>query len=310
MKALYVLGNPVAHSRSPVFQNAALKAAGLPEVYTTREVDDAGMRLVADELRRGETTGCNVTLPHKELAARLADRRTLAVEHTGVANTWWVEDGALWADNTDIFGLQMSYGALLGATPAREVVILGAGGAAQAALYSVAELAERVTIVNRTLARAEESFASASAWLPASVTREALAWPSSTDDAQAVNAALRGASLVIQTTSIPVLKPGDEAPFAALAFEEIGGGEGALVELVYSDQATVPMRRAAAGGVRVLDGATMLLHQGARSFERWTGLRPDILRMRDALADALGRPRAKIAAEISEDARAVWGAAR
>lgn len=308
MKALYVLGKPIAHSRSPVFQNAALIAAGLPPVYQTREVEADEMRVVADEIRQEQTAGCNITLPYKEIAAELADQRTDAVLHTGVANTWWLEDGELWADNTDIYGLQMSYAALLGERLATDVVILGAGGAAQAALFSLRGVVERVTIINRTLARAEDTLRNAHAWLPASVETNARVWPSTGEEAAGVNAALRAAQLVIQTSSIPVLYPNDPKPFSLLDLEAIGGGEGALVELVYGSEPTVPMRRAAAGGARVLDGATMLLHQGARSFERWVGLRPNVVQMRDALAEALSRAPEEIAADVPETLRTLWGA--
>lgn len=308
LKPLYVLGKPIAHSRSPVFQNAALRAAGLPEVYQTREVDAQQLADVADELRQGKTLGCNITLPHKESAAALADRRTDAVLHTGVANTWWLEQGELWADNTDIYGLQMSFAALLGERLAERVVVLGAGGAAQAALFALAGVAKDITLINRTVVKAEQTLQNAEAWLPAGVARRALAWPSTAGESDEANAALVAADLVVQTSSIPVLFPQDPQPFAALDLESIGAGQGALLELVYSNEPTIAMQRASAGGAKVLDGATMLLHQGARSFERWIGLRPNIVAMRDALADALGRERADIAAEIPEHLRERWGA--
>lgn len=308
LKPLYVLGKPIAHSRSPVFQNAALNAAGLPEVYQTREVDAEGLAEVAAEVLKEQTLGCNITLPHKEAAAALADTRTDAVVQTGVANTWWLDDGQLWADNTDIYGLQMSFAALLGERLAKRVVILGAGGAAQAALYALAPVVEDVTLVNRTLSKAEATLENAGRWLGDATKTRALAWPSEAADSEEVNAALRHADLVVQTSSIPVLFPDDPKPFAALDFEALGANQGALVELVYGDKPTVAMQRAQAGGAKVLDGATMLLHQGARSFERWVGTRPNIVVMRDALAGALGRDPSEIAAEVPENIRTLWGA--
>lgn len=306
MQALYVLGKPIAHSKSPVFHNAALRAAGLPEVYAAREVDAPELAEVAEEIRQGRTLGCNVTLPHKEAAASLADRRTPAVEATGVANTWWLEQGELWADNTDIYGLQMSFAALLGERLARRVVILGAGGAALAAIYALAPVVEHLTLVNRTVAKAEEALERAASWFGQGVELEAIEWSESALDA--VNARIQRADLVIQASSIPVLQPGVRAPFEGLALGTLGSQGGALLELCYSNDATEPMRMAIDGGARALDGATMLLHQGARAFERWIGVRPQIETMRDALAQALGRDRALIAAEIPEHIRTLWGA--
>ena len=310
MQALHVLGKPVSHSRSPIFHNAALRAAGLPEVYSALEVSPEELADVAARVRSERVLGANITLPYKELAASLADRVTPAVEATGVANTWWSEGGVLWADNTDIHGLQMSFAALLGARLARRVVVLGAGGAAQAAIFALAPVVEELSLVNRTLSKAEDALSRASSWMGEGVRLEALAWTSAGDaSARVVNERLASADLVIQASSIPVLSPGDEAPFSSLALERVGEGGGALLELCYASEPTVPMRRAALGGARVLDGATMLLHQGARSFERWVGARPDVVVMRDALADALGRPRGEIVAEIPEEVRALWGAA-
>lgn len=308
MKALYVLGKPIAHSLSPVFQNAGLRAAGLPAVYERREVEESELVTIADEIRHGKILGCNITLPYKAQAAQLADRITPAVEATGVANTWWSERGELWADNTDIVGLQMSFAALLKDRDAERVVILGAGGAANAAIFALAQTVEHLTIVNRTLSKAEASLEQAGPWLEPSCRTQALGWPQDAAEAHEVNAAIVAADLVIQTTSIPILYPQDSAPFEALELERIGGDRpGALLELAYGNEPTVPMQRARAGGSAVLDGATMLLYQGARSFERWIGKRPDVTVMRDALAEAVGRNPEEIAAEIPEELRRKWG---
>lgn len=307
MHPIYILGKPVGHSRSPVFQNAALRASGLPPVYTAKEVEVHEMGAIADAVRRGEVLGCNITLPHKEEAARLADVRMPAVEGTGVANTWWEADGKLHADNTDVYGLQMSFAALLGTRIARKVVVLGAGGAAQAALYALAPFATELLIVNRTLSKADAAVKNSRFWFTRETQLDAAVWPSTAAEAHEVNAALRDADLVIQTSSIPILYPGDASSFAALDLESVGANGGALLELCYANEPTVPMQRAAAGGAKVLDGATMLLHQGARSFERWVGTRPNIEVMRDALADALGRPKNEIAAELSDEVRRAWG---
>lgn len=308
LKALYVLGKPIAHSKSPVFQNAGLNAAGLPSVYERKEVNDTELAEVAKNVRNGNVLGCNITLPHKARAAQLADRRTAAVEATGVANTWWSEQGELWADNTDIVGLQMSFAALLDERDAERVVILGAGGAANAAIYALSPVVKHLTVVNRTLSKAVDSLEQAATWLPEDVETQALTWPATSADAGEANAAIEAADLVIQTTSIPILFPQDAGPFNALALDRIGGDtRGALLELAYGDEPTVPMRRARDSGARALDGATMLLHQGARSFERWLGLRPNMEAMRDALAESLGRDPDEIVAEIPEHIRERWG---
>lgn len=301
MQTLYVLGSPIKHSRSPIFQNAALNAEGRAAHYEAREVDEAGMRTVAEEVRRGVTLGANITLPHKALAASLADVRSDEVEATGVANTWWAVDGQLYADNTDIHGLRVSLGTLFAERWPRKVAVLGAGGASRALLYSLAAVPElEVCIFNRSLERAAALCDEARQWQGAGFAGLHCAeWP----DAQAPVRLDDDVDLIVQTTSLPVLKPSDEAPFAGFALPASGP---ALLELAYADEPTVMMRRAAEVGGQTLDGATMLLHQGARSYERWFGAPAPTDAMRAALADALGRPVDAIAPALSGAAAARW----
>lgn len=301
MQKLYVLGSPIKHSRSPIFQNAALKADGRDAHYAAREVDEAGMRAVATEVRRGVTLGANITLPHKALAASLADVRSDEVEATGVANTWWAIDGQLYADNTDIHGLRVSLGTLFAERWPRKVAVLGAGGASRALLYSLAAVPElEVCIFNRSLERAAALCDEARQWQSAGFAGLHCAeWP----DAQAPVCFDDDVDLIVQTTSLPVLKPGDEAPFAGFVLQDSAP---ALLELAYADEPTVMMRRAAEVGGQTLDGATMLLHQGARSYERWFDSPAPADAMRRALADALGRSVDAIAPALSGAAAARW----
>ena len=310
--SLHVLGLPIRHSRSPVFQNAALRAAGLDAVYTAREVDAAGMHEVAAQVRQGDVLGCNITLPHKALAASLCDELTADARACGVVNTWYRRGDRLVGDNTDIHGVRVSCAALLGRRAPRQVVVLGAGGAVSAALYAVAPLVERVVIVNRTPARAVEAWRLVADHLSRLPHVDVLPWP---DDPTLAGAAAfpeaatsldwSAVDLVLQGTSLPVLRPDDAAPFAGFPIERLPGHAGVL-ELAYAARPTVLMRRAADAGLATLDGATMLLHQGARSFWRWFDRDPDVVVMRDALADDLGRPRDAIPAHVDPAALRLW----
>lgn len=301
MQKLYVLGNPIKHSLSPAFQGAALRAQRRDATYEAREVDETQMRTVAEEVRAGSTLGANITLPHKELAATLADVRTSEVECTGVANTWWAEGGRLHADNTDIHGLRVSLGALCGDAWPQRVVVLGAGGAARALLYALAPIPElRLTIYNRNLERAAALRDEAQGWaLARFASLDCKAWPG-----EGAPAALpEDCDLIVQTTSLPVLQPGAAAPFAGF---ELPVGAGALLELAYAAEPTVMMQKAAGAGWRTLDGATMLLHQGARSYERWFGAPAPAEVMREALAAALSRPLDQLAPALQGASAERW----
>jgi shikimate dehydrogenase len=269
-----LLGDPVSHSLSPRFQNAALRALGLDGVYVA-------MRCAAGEMPglllslAGAGGGGNVTVPHKELAARTVERRTETVEATGACNTFWLEDGRVCGDNTDVEGASAAVHAVLGRSPAgARVLLLGAGGSARAVLHALtAEGAERVVILNRTPARAEGLIAHGGR----ARTSVAVA-------ASPAELAGERFDLAINTTSLG-LREEDELPLApdgAIGFD-------AALDLVYSPDGTRWVKAVTALGRPAMDGTEMLLMQGAASFRRWWGTEPPIDAMRRSLSDA-GRP--------------------
>ena len=155
-RVIALLGDPVAHSASPEIQNAAFASAGVDGVYVA-------VRCGADDLvgfMRGLARaggGGNVTLPHKEKAASLLDDCTDAVRRTGACNTFWADDGGrLHGDNTDVDGFRRAMRDFAGGNARGfRVLLLGAGGAARAALLGlIEEGAEEVLIYNRTQDRA------------------------------------------------------------------------------------------------------------------------------------------------------------
>lgn len=278
---IVLLGDPVSQSRSPHYQNAGLRAIGSPLVYGVRQVGAEGVVTAVDELRRGDLVGVNVTAPHKALALSLADRATATAAATGAANTLWLDGGELWADNTDIAGVRASARAL-GLASGRSVV-LGAGGAAAAAVLALVD-AGPVLVVNRSVGRARELAGRLSGF--GSV--EAGPWGEGP-----LGEWLGRAALVVNATSLCLGDPAvARRAFASLPWpEECSAG---LLDLSYASTPT-PFLGLGGATTRRLDGATMLLHQGAAAFERWTGAAAPLEVMREALADALGRPSAAIA---------------
>jgi shikimate dehydrogenase len=244
---LGVLGWPVAHSRSPAMHNAALAAVGLhdwryqrlplpPELFaaTVRALPAVGF------------VGANVTIPHKEAALAVADEATETARAIGAANTLsFAADGAIAADNTDAPGLL----AALGDERPRTAVVLGAGGAGRAAAYALAQAGVDVKVWNRTVDRARR--------LAADLGVEAV------QD-------LPPADLLVQCTSIGLADPSStfkDLPIGADAL----GGYACVVDLVYRAGGTELLQEAQRRGSRVIDGLEILVHQGALSFERWTG---------------------------------------
>jgi shikimate dehydrogenase len=258
LRRLGVLGWPVAHSRSPAMHNAALRAVGLdgwhyqllpvpPELFdeTVRALPTLGF------------VGANVTIPHKAAALALADEATPTARAIGAANTLtFASDGAITADNTDAPGLL----AALGDERPRTAVVLGAGGSARAVVYALAQAGVAVKVWNRTLERAERLAAD----LGAEVVQD-----------------LPPADLLVQCTSIGLADT--SRPFKDLRFDaDVLGRYACVVDLVYRTGGTEFLREAQRRGARVIDGLEILVHQGALSFERWTGQAAPLEVMRHA----------------------------
>ena len=261
---LVLLGHPVAHSLSPRIQNAALEAAGIPLRYEALDVS-------ADELER-TTSGLvvanaagNVTIPHKPAFGRMCDELTMIAEQAGVVNTWWVDDGRLVGDNTDVFGAHAAAQEVLGHTPYHErVALIGTGGAAAGVLAAVASWPRSSA---RVYGRNRERMETLCAQFP-DVARAS----------SVVREALLEATLVINAT--PIGLRDDEHPVPL----DLMPTEVAVLDLVYRDGETAWVRAARARGHRAADGLTMLLEQGALSFERWFGVNADRVAMRGAVA--------------------------
>jgi shikimate dehydrogenase len=146
-----LLGDPVRHSLSPVFQNAAIRASGVDAIYLALRCSTETL----PGLLRGIALaggGGNVTVPHKRTAVDALDAVTDAVSATGACNTFWNEDGRVMGDNTDVAGFRGALRALVdGPVAGSRVLVLGAGGASRAVLQGLREeRVEAVTILNRT----------------------------------------------------------------------------------------------------------------------------------------------------------------
>ena len=134
---LVLLGHPVAHSLSPIFQNAALGAAGITTRYEALDVSYDALEPTLRALVRDGAAG-NVTIPHKERVAQLCDTLTPLAARLGAVNTWWSVNGRLHGDNTDVGGFDDAVVHLLGNIPVgAKVAVLGAGGSARAVVAAV-----------------------------------------------------------------------------------------------------------------------------------------------------------------------------
>ncbi|HEU5102416.1 MAG TPA: shikimate dehydrogenase [Roseiflexaceae bacterium] len=268
-----LIGDPVAHSRSPALHNAAFAQLGLRARYELWPTPVSELPARVESLRAPHILGANVTLPHKIAVLELLDRLDPAVEAIGAANTIIREaDGSLTGANTDAPAFLMSLREEAGYEPAgHAAVILGASGAARAAAVAlIGAGVAQLTVANRTRERAEELLADLLATSDSDPQLFALT-PTDAD----LPELLAGATLIVNATSLGW--HGDESPLPAELIPS-----GALVfDMVY--RPTQLLRDAAARGARTLDGAGMLARQAALAFERWTGHPAPIEIMRTAL---------------------------
>lgn len=259
MKRLAVLGHPVAHSRSPAMQNAALEELGLAGEWAYEAIDVA-----PDELERrvrampGEGfVGANVTVPHKRAALALADLLSETAREIGAANTLSFAAGEVRAENTDARGL---LDALPESPRGKTALVLGAGGAARAVVWALVREGAAVDVWNRTASRARDLCAELGG-TPV-VAPEAASY-----------------ELIVNSTAVGL--HGEDA-FAELpmGYPDLGARQ-TVVDLVYGPAGTQLLTIAAHAGARVVDGIEVLVRQGARSLEIWTG--------REAPVDAMYR---------------------
>jgi shikimate dehydrogenase len=271
-RVMTLLGDPVGHSLSPVIQNAAFSDAGVDGVYVA-------VRCAADDLvgfMRGLSRaggGGNITLPHKEKAAAVVDVASDAVRRTGACNTFWGgPDGKVHGDNTDVEGFRRALRAFVEGSPAGiRALLLGAGGAARAALMALLEEgADEVVILNRSVERARA--------VARRIGGQRARVASSPED-------VRGQSfdLVANATRLG-LSAADPLPLDFEILERAG----AAMDLVYGTGSTPFVRAAESFGIRAADGGEMLVQQGAASFERWWGRAAPVAAMRAALRETRG----------------------
>jgi shikimate dehydrogenase len=249
------VGDPIAHSRSPAIQNAALAHLSIDAEYVAIRVPFDDFASVVDALRSGKLAGVNVTMPHKLHAYDAVDLRTDRAERAGAVNTITVDGRFLAGHNTDVAGVAHAIG-ILGLPPGTPALVLGTGGAARAAVVALDGRATSVS--GRNDARAIDMIKRAAA------SCDVVRWGTGVPGAIVVNAT-------------PIGMDGDALPDAIL---EVAAG---VVDMVYGDGPT-PTARAARGlGIPIADGLDMLLGQAAEAFERFTG-RPAPLEVMEAAA--------------------------
>ena len=256
-----ILGNPVAHSLSPAMQNAAFRALGIQAAYVPLACAAEDVRPLIQALTRSGGGG-NVTVPHKEAAARAVGVCRDLAEVVGACNTFWGENGGSVGDNTDVKGVLEALHDL--AAPQAPWLIAGTGGSARAAVVAARERGVGVAVTSRDEGR----------------RREFESWISSRGVALVPNSECR---VLINATPLG-LKAGDPLPIAP----DIAPRAEVALDMVYGAEETPWIRAMRPRVRRAADGRAMLVAQGAAAFECWfPGRRAPVEVMRAAVNAAL-----------------------
>lgn len=277
MKTYCIIGDPVSHSLSPAMHNAAFKSLSLDNVYIAYKVASHELESSVESLRSINISGFNVTIPHKSTILRYLDVIDLISSEAGAVNTVTNIDGKLRGSNTDVEGFLQP---LLNRSidfKGLSVLLLGAGGSARAVVTSLSNVGaiSKLVVASRTCSKSLELCKLADLHgLNCSV--------SSIEEAKAI---AKHFDLIVNATSV-----GLQSNESILDSEDIDGNS-TVYDLVYRPVMTKLLENAQEKGARIIYGYEMLLEQGARAFEIWTGLKAPIPAMKKALFGVFQEPK-------------------
>lgn len=277
MKTYCIIGDPVSHSLSPAMHNAAFNSLSLDNVYIAYKVASHELESSVESLRSINISGFNVTIPHKSTILRYLDEIDLISREAGAVNTVTNIDRKLRGSNTDVEGFLQP---LLNRSidfKGLSVLLLGAGGSARAVVTSLSNVGaiSKLVVANRTCSKSLELCKLADLHgLNCSV--------SSIEEAKAI---AKRFDLIVNATSV-----GLQSNESILDSEDIDRNS-TVYDLVYRPVMTKLLENAQEKGARIIYGYEMLLEQGARAFEIWTGLKAPIPAMKKALFGVFQEPK-------------------
>jgi shikimate dehydrogenase len=255
-----VVGYPVAHSLSPRMHNAALRAEAIDGVYVAFPVEPGHLHRALEGLAAAGVGGVNVTVPHKEEAAKLCTVWTPEARRAGAVNTIRFGANGIHGHNTDGLGFVRAAEHLIGGVSGKQVLVLGSGGAGRGIASALSAAGASVTVANRTPEKA------------AALARDlhllddaVVDW----DPHHLVAAAAR-ADLVVNASSAGMGNKG-AVPLDFQKLKSLVPAMPAVADLVYHPLRTFFLEQAAAAGCQTQDGLVMLASQGELSFEFWHG---------------------------------------
>lgn len=275
MKKLFgVMGDPIGHSMSPVMHNDLFVHYGIDAAYVPFHVSKGDLAAAVKGLKAIHVAGFNVTVPYKTEIMEFLDEIDPLAKAIGAVNTVVNKEGKLIGYNTDGRGFVRGLNEQLSTITNKNVLMIGAGGAAKAIYFSMAEAGvQKLDLYNRTPAKAEE-------------LKYSCPFPIETEvfDRGQAEERLADYDLLIQTTLIGMAPNIEESP---LSIKEVKP-ESFASDIIYNPLETKFLREASSAGARIQNGIEMFVYQGALAFEIWTGIFPNTERMKENVLKQLG----------------------
>ncbi|WP_287586217.1 shikimate dehydrogenase [Candidatus Borrarchaeum sp.] len=273
-----LIGHPVKHSLSPIMHNAAFKEVGIDDkyCYLAFNVLESDLKQVITAVKTLNIRGLNVTIPHKLAVMEYLDLIDTTAQSIGAVNTIVNNQGFLRGYNTDLLGVTNALKEAEFDPTNKKIVILGAGGAARAASFSIGRKAAELVIVNRSIEKANELCND----LLESVIVEARSRELSE---KILREEVQNADLLVNCTSVGMWPDANQT----LLKREIIPETITVFDTVYNPLETQLLKDAKKAGAKTISGLAMFVWQGAIAFELWTGAKAPIQKMKEIVSEKL-----------------------
>jgi shikimate dehydrogenase len=281
-RLLGVIGNPIAHSLSPVMHNAALQAMGADFVYVAFPIEASVLSQAIAGFWAIGVEGFSVTIPHKQaIMAELVSISDLA-KAVGAVNTVWKRPDGWHGTNTDVEGFVSPLRELDRDWSKQTAIVLGNGGAARAVVAGCAELGfDQIQVIGRDIQKLQDFLMSFNAFESVASKLTVKTW-------DCLDSAIQNADLIVNSTPIGMAPKTDASPLTPTQAQKIKPGTIAY-DLIYTPNPTEFLKQAKAQNAMAIDGLEMLVQQGATALKIWTD-RDDVpvTVMRRSLQEKLG----------------------
>ena len=278
MKHFAVIGHPIGHSLSPLMHNTAFQLLGLDCQYEALDIEPASLKQTVNHFREQKWGGFNITAPHKEAIIPLIDEVVPEARGVGAVNTIVCRNKTLVGYNTDVIGIERSLHSVRANIEGQMCTIMGSGGAARSVVHVLAHNI-KPKIITFSVLFPEQAHAIIKSIGKSSVHFNVIHCTDTT-----LETTIKNSTLIVNATTVGMFPRVDDCPIPNrnwLSDQHI------VFDLIYRPLKTRLLNEAQAAGAKTIDGLGMFIHQGAASFQLWTGMEMPLDQIRQVLETKL-----------------------